>query len=76
MNEPSYLCPVGPRTTDVPHPGASTLISAPRSNQLSYQVRNQSDDRGVSRIFERGGSNILRFPKKRSSDFKRGGPMV
>ena len=23
-----------PRTSDVPHPGASTLISAPRSNQL------------------------------------------
>ena len=30
-------------------------------------------DRGVSRIFERGGSNISWFPKKRSSDFKRGG---
>ena len=29
-----YLCPVGPRTTDVPHPGASTLISAPQSKQL------------------------------------------
>ena len=29
--------------------------------------------RGVSRIFERGGSNISWFPKKRSSDFKRGG---
>ena len=30
--------------------------------------------RGVSRIFERGGgSNISCFPKKRSSDFKRGG---
>ena len=28
--------------------------------------------RGVSRIFERGGSNISWFPKKRSSDFKRG----
>ena len=30
------LCPVGPRTTDIPHPGASTLISAPRSNQLGH----------------------------------------
>ena len=30
-------------------------------------------DRGVSRIFESGGSNISWFPKKRSSDFKRGG---
>ena len=29
--------------------------------------------RGVSRIFERGGSSISWFPKKRSSDFKRGG---
>ena len=29
--------------------------------------------RGVSRIFERGGSNISWFPKKKSSDFKRGG---
>ena len=27
----------------------------------------------MSRIFERGGSNISWFPKKRSSDFKRGG---
>ena len=25
------------RTTDVPHPGTSTLISAPRSNQLGHQ---------------------------------------
>ena len=32
-----------------------------------------SEFRGVSRIFERGGSNISWFPKKRSSDFKRGG---
>ena len=32
------LVPAGPRTTDVPHPGASTLISAPRSNQLSNQA--------------------------------------
>ena len=31
------------------------------------------EGRGVSRIFERGGSNISWFPKKRSSDFKRGG---
>ena len=30
-------------------------------------------NKGVSRIFERGGSNISRFPEKRSSDFKRGG---
>ena len=28
---------VGPRTTDVPHPGASTLIGAPRSYQLGHQ---------------------------------------
>ena len=27
----------------------------------------------MSRIFERGGSNISWFPKKKSSDFKRGG---
>ena len=35
----SYLptCPVGRRTTDVPHPLASTLISAPPSNKLGHQ---------------------------------------
>ena len=38
-SKPSYLCPVGPRTTDVPHPGASTLISAPRSKQLGHQIK-------------------------------------
>ena len=34
--------------------------------------------RGVSRIFERGGSNISWFPKKKVIRFKRGGggPMV
>ena len=32
------LVPVGPRTTDVPHSGVSTLISAPRPNQLGHQV--------------------------------------
>ena len=32
--------------------------------------------RGVSRIFERGGPISLGSLKKRSSDFKRGGPMV
>ena len=31
------MCPVRPRTTDVPHPGASTLISAPQSKQLGHQ---------------------------------------
>ena len=34
---PSYLCPVAPRTTDVPHPGASTLISVPLSNQIGHK---------------------------------------
>ena len=37
---------------------------------------NVATHRGMSRIFERGGSNISWFPKKRLSDFKRGGPMV
>ena len=32
----SYLCLVGPRTTDVPHPGASIFISSPRSKQLGH----------------------------------------
>ena len=32
--------------------------------------------RGVSRIFERGGPISLGSLKKRSSDFKKGGPMV
>ena len=35
--KPSYLCPIGPPTTDGPHPGASTLISAPLSKQLGHQ---------------------------------------
>ena len=35
--KPSYLCPVGPRNTDVPNPRASTLISAPWSKQLGHQ---------------------------------------
>ena len=32
-NLPTYT----PSGTDVPHSGASTLISAPRSNQIGYQ---------------------------------------
>ena len=35
----STISPVGPRTTDVTHPGVSTLISAPQSNQLGNQAR-------------------------------------
>ena len=35
-----YLCPVGPSTTDVPHPGASTLISAPWSNLIGQKGSN------------------------------------
>ena len=35
----SYSYSVGPRTTDAPHPGASTLFSAPRSKQLGHQGR-------------------------------------
>ena len=31
------LCPIRSRTTDLIHPGASTLISAPRSKQLGHQ---------------------------------------
>ena len=39
-----------------------------------HRSEEQTDDtRGVSRIFERGGSNISWFPKKKSSGFKRGG---
>ena len=46
--KPSYLCPVGPRTTDVPHPGASTLISAPQSKQLGHQGRYRATKAGHS----------------------------
>ena len=42
-----------------------------------YIIKQVNITRGVSRIFKRAGSNISWFPKKRSSDFKRGwGPMV
>ena len=37
--KPSYLCHVRPQTTDVPHPGASTLISAPQPKQLVHHAR-------------------------------------
>ena len=41
---------------------------------LSTLLNDLLNARGVSRIFERGG--VSWFPKKRSSDFKGGGPMV
>ena len=42
-------------------------------NTITKRYYTEGYYRGVSRIFERGGSNISWFPKKRSSDFKRGG---
>ena len=47
-----------------------SIIKAQTYN--SSYLFDSKDTRGVSRIFERGGSNISWFPRKRSSDFKRG----
>ena len=41
--------------------------------EKAVQEQFKTVTRGVSRIFERGWSNISWLPKKRSSDFKRGG---
>ena len=41
--KPSYLCPVGPRTTDVPHPGASTFIVHHSLNNSVFKSRARLD---------------------------------
>ena len=48
----------------------------PGGNNFLSDLIHGRDTRGVSRIFEKGGPISLGSLKIRSSDFKRGGPMV
>ena len=54
------MCPIGPRTTDVPHPGASTLNSAPQSKQLGLEEGKKSGSALVRHELTKEHSNYYK----------------